>query len=127
MSDYNLYKRSLNLLNGDIVNALRERYPNFRKGQCSMICRPEQYGMTLLPEAELLLMEKLGKGRGLAVKAKRNRKVKPLKSRRLAVSIDEQHYDRVKIKMQQMGCTSVQSFLEKLLDEAMKDESGNEN
>lgn len=115
MSDYNRYRKSVSIENGDMVNALSEKYPRFSRIQACMINHPEAYGVKLIPEAEHILAEKFGFGSGLGVKAKKTRQVKRTKSRSLAVRLDDEHYDRVKNKMQEMGCTSVQSFLEEIL------------
>ena len=57
----------------------------------------------------------------MSVKPRKKREVKRTKTRRLSVRLDDESYDMVKNKMLQEGSDSVQSFLEKLLKEAVKE------
>lgn len=53
------------LINGvtvkDIVAVLRTEYPRYSKITHSMVEHPDSYGVTLLPEAEQLLEDRLGR------------------------------------------------------------------
>lgn len=122
MPDYGKYRAALQLSNNSIIETLKPKYPGFSKIQCSMINNPERYGVQLLPEAERLLVAELGYADGLSVKQKKKREVKRAKSRRLSVRLDEASYDRVKSKMREEGSESVQSFLEKMLENITKEE-----
>lgn len=126
MSDYRRYRESVGITTTDMIRALHEVYPQFSKIHSSYIHNPEKHGMKLTAEAEQLLAEKFGFGKGLDIKPSKKREVKRNKTRRLAVRIDERHYDMVKNKMQQMGCESVQSFLELLVNDAIRKEHEDE-
>ena len=116
MPDYNKYRKAAGVSNNDIIAALSPAYPNFSKIQCTMI-NNANYGLRLTKEAELLLVHAFGYHEGLDVNPPRERSVKRVKTNRLAVRLDDKDYDKVKNKMRQMGCTSVQSFLELLLSD----------
>lgn len=122
MPDYGKYRAALKLSNNDIISAVQQKHPGFTKIQCAMINNPNRYGVQLTAEAERLVADKFGYADGLSVKPKKKREVKRAKTKRLSVRLDDASYDRVKNKMQQEGSESVQSFLEKLLKEATKEE-----
>lgn len=123
MSDYAKYRHNAGITNNDMIAALRENYEQFSKIQCSMINHPEKYGLCLTKEAERVIAEKYGYYKGLDIRPKRISQVKLKKSKRLAVVLSEEDYDKAKNKMQEMGCTSVQSFLEALLTNATREEN----
>lgn len=122
MPDYGKYRAALKLSNNDIIGAIQAEHPGFTKIQCAMINNPKRYGVQLTADAERLVADKFGYADGLSVKPKKKREVKRTKTKRLSVRLDEASYDRVKNKMQQEGSESVQSFLEKILNEITKEQ-----
>lgn len=116
MSDYNQYRAVTGISNNDIIAVLSKVYPNFTKVQCTMINNPEKYGLRLTKEAEKLLAESYGYCPCLDTKPPKKQTVKRIKTKRLAVRLTDEDYAKAKTKMQQMGCKSVQSFLELALE-----------
>ena len=120
MPDYAKYRAALNISNNDMVGALKGVYPGFSKIQCSMVNNPGKYGLCLTADAERHLVEKLGYAEGLGIKKKKPQ-VKRTKTNQLSVRLSDESYDKVKAKMQQTGCGSVQDYLEKVITESVKE------
>ena len=119
MPDYAKYRAALHLSNNDIISSVQKKHPGFTKIQCAMINNPGKYGVQLTSSAEQSLIDDYGHADGLSVRKRKGSGVKRIKTRRLAVRLDDQCYDMVKNKMHQEGFESAQSFLEDLLRKAV--------
>ncbi len=112
-TNYNAFRESKGIGNGDIIRTLRGKYPKYSKAQHSMVNNPEKNGVCLLPEAEALLVSVFGEGPGLTISAKKRKshdnKDKP---RRLCVRLSDPMFERVNALVSRMSFATMQDFIE---------------
>lgn len=112
MSDYRKYQKNTGVKSGDMIAYMRQQYKGFNKSTLCMVNNPKNYGVELTKEAETYLAEKYGYKNSLRVRPKRTSKVKPQRSPLLALRKDIEHYNSLKEKALERGCSSVQEYIE---------------
>lgn len=66
MQNYVEYLQSVGATQKVLVSVLRQYFPSFTKSICSIVMRPQKYGLSLSPEAEAVCVDVFGPGPGLA-------------------------------------------------------------
>ena len=122
MSDYVRYREEKGLSNNQIIRTIAERYPGYTKIQNTMVNNPQKYGICLLPEAEKLLVDKFGEGKGIQLNGVKRSESQRKKSNRLVVRLNDEMYNRVRDLMLRLRYTSVQAFLEDALTAMVEQE-----
>ena len=122
MSDYIRYREEKGLSNNQIIRTIAEGYPGYTKIQNTMVNNPQKYGICLLPEAEKLLVDKFGEGKGIKLRGVKRSESRRKKSNRLVVRLNDEMYNRVRDLMFRLRYTSVQAFLEDALTAMVEQE-----
>lgn len=122
MSDYVRYREEKGLSNNQIIRTIAEGYPGYTKIQNTMVNNPQKYGICLLPEAEKLLVDKFGEGKGIKLRGVKRSESRRKKSNRLVVRLNDEMYNRVRDLMFRLRYTSVQAFLEDALTAMVEQE-----
>lgn len=122
MSDYVRYREEKGLSNNQVIRTIAERYPGYTKIQNTMVNNPQKYGICLLPEAEKLLVDKFGEGKGIKLHSAKRSESRRKKSNRLVVRLNDEMYNRVRDLMFRLRYTSVQAFLEDALTAMVEQE-----
>ena len=116
MTDYQLYARSCDIIQADMVKAIQKKYPQFSKRQMSLACNPTRNALQLIPAAEELLVEEFGVGPGLSISAKAEKKASwhqvRNKPNQLCVRLNDELFSQMQELVNRMGFQSNQDFLE---------------
>lgn len=122
MPNYLLYAETKNILQKDMIEAIKPHYPSFDKPHMSLACHPDQYALQLIPAAEDILVEKFGAGPGLGISPKlegralrkHDNKNKP---NRMCVRLDDALRSRVEALYASMCFATYQDLLEAAIAE----------
>ena len=131
MTDYSSYREHVGITNPEMTKALHSVYRGFGRPAASFVNNPERSGVCLLPEAEVLLVNKFGPGPGLAsleftpevLEANPPKKHRPdcrRKSCRITFRMDEDTYKQAIQLKESAGALSMQELFEILLKDAIK-------
>ena len=112
MPDYNHYKFEKGITNNDIIDTLKGKFVKFQKSTMTMVNRPYDYGVQLLPEAEAILVDRYGTGEGLTIYKSRKSHANKKKPNRLYVRLDDALMGRVKGTMDRLHFATTQDFIE---------------
>jgi hypothetical protein len=110
MPNYPRYFEKANITRGDAIAAIKDQYPLFSKPTMTMVCN-EEYGVQLLPDAEMILATKFGLHEGLSIKGKR-KKEKRAKPNKLCVRLDDAMFARFEAAFCNSSFVSRQDMLE---------------
>ena len=115
MADYNLYANLCKIRQVDMVRAIQNNgWPQFGKAQMCLAYNPSRNALQLTPEAEEVLVAEFGKGPGLSISPKLNKKSHDNKKKpyRLCLRLDPALRSRVQKVYEQMAFATMQDFLE---------------
>lgn len=130
ITDYKAYREHVGISNPDMTKTLREEYPSFTRIDANFVNHPLQHGVCLLPEAEVLLVNKFGPGPGLhslvfdeavltgEVKKPRNENRK--RKNRVTFRLDDAELEKAEDLREAYGAMTWQELFEKLLRDAHK-------
>ena len=118
MANYNLYGKTVNAMQKDMVSIIKAKYTLFRKEYMSLACNSEKTALQLIPAAEELLADALGAGPGLSISPSMNRHTKhdnKNKPNRLCVRVGNDLRSRIQAVYEQMCFASMQDLIEAAL------------
>lgn len=107
MIDYNAYRAEKGISRGDMIQAIRQRYPKYSKVAQSFVDNPASTGVCLLPEAEYHLVDIYGP----PVKKKPNRR----KGHRYTVRLGDELNARVLELAARLKTKTMQELIEAAL------------
>lgn len=124
MTDYNAYRASKGLSHGDMIAAVKTRFPKYTKVQQSFVSNPDKTGVCLLPEAEYALVDRYGFGVGLSIvddgsyspmpvpEIKPRRKPVRKKPHGYTVRFNSETNEAIHSQMRRLNISTVQEYME---------------
>lgn len=130
MTDYAAYREHVGISNPDMTKALHSIYRGFKRPAASFVNNPEQYGVCLLPEAEVFLCNRFGIGPGLAsmsfpqetldANPPKPRNENRKRKNRITFRLDDAELEKAEDLRESYGAMTWQELFEKLLRDAHK-------
>lgn len=117
MSDYRQYREDVGIKNADMIRVLKTKYRRYGGATNAMVNNPDTYGVCLIPEAEKLLAERFGYGKGLGYAKERPVKKAAIRKKpnRLSIWLTDEKFDEFRKTMQEKGFETVQDFMAEIL------------
>lgn len=119
MQNYNEYLDNAGITQKVMQQILQPYFPGFTKSICSIVTRPQKYGVSLCPEAEAVLVETFGPGPGLArpdadcdMPVPRRRRENRKRGNRITVWMDDETYLRMISLKTAKEFPTIQAFAE---------------